>query len=735
MNPIILYYDVLFVISVILLLLLVLRWQVQLDVDMTVLFTLVPLIIIGYIRLAMAENLETAIFANQITYLGGCFLQLLIFLIVCNLCHIRLGGGVRFVMFGIATLIYFFVLTIGFNQWFYRDVRLEQESGVSILVKEYGPVHTLFYVILIIYVLLALAMVVYAYKFRPDVSILNLNLITFTMSFSVMLFFGGRFITRAVEFAPLTYIIAEIGFLAVSYRLRLYNISGDIARNVLENGSDGLVCVDLGRKLLVCNQRARSMLPVLAEAKVDKPLDDNDPLLLKLNLCVDRLKAGNPDNEMILETDGSIYRAKAGYLRDNKRVCGYYILINNITAEYNYNIELQAAKDQAEAADAAKTLFLAQMSHEIRTPINAVLGMNEMIMQECKDPAILDYAEGIRSSGHNLMFLINSLLDFSKIEDGKMEIIEEDYDLVALIMNLVNSTSTRAEAKGIRFNIDVDGELPVRLIGDDVRVSQVILNLLSNAVKYTDEGNVDLIIRSGGITTDNRQILHVEVKDSGIGIKPEDMHRLFDQFSRFDESRNHHKEGTGLGMAIIYNLLKLMNSKIHVESTYGEGSLFWFDLEQGIADPTPVGNYKERARIADTRSKQEITLYAPDAKILVVDDNSLNLKVTRGYLKVCGIIPDEALSGNEAIEKLKTNRYDVILLDHMMPGMDGVETLNIIRSEKLVPWSTVIVALTANAIEGSREAYLGMGFDDYISKPMELKILADKLEGYLKREY
>ncbi len=734
MNPILLYYDVLFIISIVLLLLLVLRWQVQLDVDMTVMFTLVPLIIVGYIKLATSATLDTAIYANQITYLGGCFLQLLIFLIVCNLCHVRLNGGIRFALFGIATIIYLFVLTIGSNPWFYKSVRLEKNDGISILVKEYGPVHSVFYAVLITYVILALAMVVYAYRYRPDVSMLNLNLITFTMSASVLLFFGGRFITKSVEFAPLTYIIAETGFLAVSYRLRLYNISGDIARNVLENGADGLVCLDMNRNLLVCNQTAKLMIPPLALAKADKPLDDAEPRFLKLNMSVDRFKAGIADREMILESEGSFYRLNVNYLKDNRKNSGYYILINDVTAERNYNKELTKAKNEAEAADAAKTQFLAQMSHEIRTPINAVLGMNEMIMRESRDPAILDYAQSIHTSGNNLLFLINSILDFSKIEDGKMEIINEEYDLVSLVMSLVNPNAMAAELKNLRFNVEVDGALPVKLRGDDVRISQVVLNLLSNAIKYTDQGEVTLCITAGGKKPDGRQVLHVEVRDTGMGIRREDMNRLFEEFARLDESKNHRKEGTGLGMAIIYNLLKLMDSEIHVESTYGEGSVFWFDLRQEIVDPTPIGDYKERARMADRRAKQEITLYAPEARILVVDDNSLNLKVTRGYLKVCGIVPDEASSGNEAIEMMRDHEYDVVLLDHMMPGMDGVETLNEIKRQGLAHDQTVIVALTANAIEGSRENYLKLGFDDYISKPMNLKELADKVEGYLRKD-
>jgi signal transduction histidine kinase/ActR/RegA family two-component response regulator len=762
MNPILVYYNILFVISVILLFLLVMRWQVQLDIDMAVLFTLVPITLIGYIKLANSDNISTAIFANQIVYLGGCFLQLLIFLVVCTLCHIRLFRFVRFFLFGLAIVLYCFVLGMGRNMYFYESISLGKEYGVSVLHKEYGIVHTIFYCVLVMYVLLTLVMVFYAYRTKKDVSNKNMSIVATTIVVSTLLFLGGKRITDAIEFTPFSYILSEIAFLAIAYRIRLYSISGDIASNVLEGGEDGLICLDLKKKLLVYNKAAVKMIPDIADMKVDKELDEGNEIFKKINVCIEDLSAGRSGYDILFNNDGYVYRAKPEFLRDHRKKCGYYVLISDVTSEHRYiermnkyNEELQEARDKAEAADAAKTQFLAQMSHEIRTPINAVLGMNEMIMQETDDEVILDYAEGISSSGQNLLFLINSILDFSKIEDGKMEIIEEEYDTVALIMNLVGSMSSRAEAKNLKFEVKVDRNLPVKLIGDDVRISQVILNLLSNAVKYTDEGMVALSIEAkeglsdhnafednvdGSDTegTNNRirngeVVLHVEVKDTGIGIRTEDMGKLFDEFSRLDQAKNHRVEGTGLGMPIIYNLLKLMGSEIHVESEYGKGSVFWFDLKQSVADKTPVGDYKEKVRIANTRAKQEITLYAPEAKILVVDDNALNIKVTRGYLKICGIIPDEAMSGAEAIELIKKNTYDVVLLDHMMPGMDGIETLFAIRKENLAPKSTVFVVLTANAIEGSREMYMEAGFDDYISKPVELKTLTNKLEGYLEK--
>lgn len=750
LNPVLVYYNVLFAISVILLFLLILRWQVQLDVDMTLFFVLVPITIIGYIKLAVATTLEAALLANAIAYIGGCFLELLIFLVVCTVCHIRIARPVRAALFAFSFALYGCVLTTGSNNLFYRDVKLGTEYGVSYLIKDYGPLHNFFYPMLLFYVFLTLGIVIYNIRKSSVVSIRNLKLIAYAMTISVLMFFMGRFITKSVEVAPLTYVIAESGFIIISYRIRLYSISGDIAANVLERGADGLICLDLKKNLLVYNATAVKIFPGLEKVKIDHPLDDRDPDLHRINQFIDCFSFGESELNSQLQVGEGMYTLRIEHLKDNKRDSGFYIILTDITAQHRYNAELREAKDAAEAADAAKTQFLAQMSHEIRTPINAILGMNEMIIRESADPAIQDYADGIRSSGHNLLFLINSILDFSKIEDGKMEIIEEEYETLTLLMNLENSMFNAAEAKNLKLITEVDPDIPLKLIGDDVRISQVMLNLLSNAIKYTDEGSVTMkiactagspdetkglvkdAVRNAATAPSNINI-RIEVKDTGIGIRQEDMKLLFEEFARLDLTRNHRTEGTGLGMPIIVNLLKLMGSEIHVDSVYGEGSTFWFDICQKVADPTPIGDYRERVRIADTRSKQDISLFAPEARILVVDDNALNLKVTRGYLKICGIVPDEATGGREAIELMRENAYDVVLLDHMMPGMDGIETLKVIRSEGLASDKTVIVALTANAIEGSRELYIEAGFDDYISKPMDLKTLAEKLEGYLSK--
>ena len=397
------------------------------------------------------------------------------------------------------------------------------------------------------------------------------------------------------------------------------------------------------------------------------------------------------------------------------------------------NAKLVEAADTAVAAEKAKSRFLAQMYHEIRTPINAVLGMNEMILRESDDPSIMDYAGNIRSAGKNLLGLINTILDFSKIEEGKMEIIPVRYDTAAMIGNIINSVSQRAEDKGLVFEAHIDSDLPTAMYGDDMRVTQVVVNLLTNAVKYTREGRVDLYI-SGEKKEEETLALKMSVKDTGIGIKEEDIGRLFESFTRLEEKRNRNIEGTGLGMAIVNRLLHMMDSSLQVESVYGEGSTFSFTVKQKIVDAAPIGDYEKKIKEAIEKRDDDKYLYAPDARMLAVDDNDMNLKVITNLLKLNGIVPDKASSGADALKMLKENRYDIVLLDHMMPQMDGLETLQKAKEDDLIAEGCTVIALTANAVVGAREKYLEAGFDDYLSKPVEVAALERMLEKYLPED-
>ncbi len=399
--------------------------------------------------------------------------------------------------------------------------------------------------------------------------------------------------------------------------------------------------------------------------------------------------------------------------------------------------ELREAKALAEEASRAKSDFLANMSHEIRTPINAVLGMNEMILRESNDNVIITYASNIKAAGNSLLGIINDILDFSKIEAGKIEIIPVAYKLPVMLNDLVNMIRTRAEDKGLKLILEFDPLLPKGLFGDEVRVKQVITNLLTNAVKYTEKGSVTFGMHYA-LQDDDRDsiILKVYVQDTGIGIKTEDLERLFSEFERIEERRNRNIEGTGLGMSITRNLLEKMGSSLDVKSIYGEGSIFSFELKQRVTEREPIGDYEESYKqlIAD-REKYHERFTAPEARFLVVDDNNMNLMVFKSLVKKTCVQVDTAESGDEGIALSASNKYDIMFLDHMMPEKDGVETLQEIRGDADNPnVTTPAVCLTANAIAGARDEYIKAGFDDYLSKPIDPDVLERMIVRFLPEE-
>ncbi|MCR5640176.1 MAG: response regulator [Lachnospiraceae bacterium] len=398
------------------------------------------------------------------------------------------------------------------------------------------------------------------------------------------------------------------------------------------------------------------------------------------------------------------------------------------TIEQQYE-EIREAKDEAEVANKAKSNFLASMSHEIRTPINAVLGMDEMILRESKDSSILEYATDIYSAGQTLLALINEILDSSKLESGKMELVPVEYELGAMIHNLHNLIIQRASVADLSLIVEVDRSLPRKLKGDDVRVRQIITNMLTNAVKYTDEGTV--WFRILGTCEGNIAHLRIEVEDTGAGIKEEDIPRLFDAYKRLDLGKNHYVEGSGLGLNISMHLLELMGSRLQVESEYGKGSKFFFDLDQEIVDATPLGEKYDptSAKGTDKSEHSAGSFRAPNARVLVVDDNSMNRRVFKSLVKEMKMQVSEAASGPEAIEFAKTEYFDLIFMDHMMPEMDGVEAMQYIRSLEGIPCEhTPIYVLTANAVTGAKEAYFEAGFDGFVSKP----IIFEKLEEAIR---
>lgn len=397
--------------------------------------------------------------------------------------------------------------------------------------------------------------------------------------------------------------------------------------------------------------------------------------------------------------------------------------------------EAEAARKAAEEASTAKSNFLANMSHEIRTPMNTILGMDEMILRESDNASVVEYAQNIQHAGNTLLHIINDILDFSKIESGKMEIVNEPYHLSVILHDLTTMIQVRSSEKELDFKYDIEEDLPDLLCGDEIRLKQILINILNNAVKYTDFGQVSFKVTGERGITNDKPCLHLTfvISDTGRGISKDEIDTIYDSFERLGENKNHKIEGTGLGLAITRNLVTLMGGEIIVDSELNNGSTFTVRLAQEILSEETMHEYAQDHRGIQEEYTQKFV--APEVCILAVDDNEMNLMVVQSLLKSTQAKVDTAKSGYQCLDKMKEKHYDVILLDHMMPGLDGIETLHQAREmSDNQCMNTPVIVLTANAINGMKDKYLSAGFSDYLAKPVKGEELEEMLIRYLPQE-
>lgn len=417
----------------------------------------------------------------------------------------------------------------------------------------------------------------------------------------------------------------------------------------------------------------------------------------------------------------------------NKFIVGAFVfLISGFIYVGTCISEEQNIRKNAESANLAKSLFLATMSHEIKTPINAVIGMNEMIMRDAKDDSILEYATNIGEAGKTLLSIVNNVLDFSKIESGKMDIACVNYNMKSVLRDLIKMTELRIKDRNLKLILNIDENIPTEFYGDEIRLKQIVSNLLVNATKYTPSGSITFTVKELRRNEDDVE-LFFSVKDTGIGIKEDDIARFLDSFVRVDQVKNSNIEGTGLGLTIASQLLKLMGSKLEVDSVYGEGSDFRFTISQKVVNKAPIGNVFEKEEPRKREKKIDFT--APEARVLIVDDSAINIRVAKGLLAPTKMVIDTCESGKACLEMCKDTYYDIIFMDHMMPEMDGIEAFKRIREDKSLKSNTsVIIVLTANTVSGSSELYKEVGFDYYLKKPIDVKELNEVVKSLLPGE-
>ena len=677
---------------------------------------------LGYLLELRSVSLDAYVSSLKFSYLGRVWYAFFMFLFLSELIRFKIPTIILRFLIVLHAAIYMVVMTVQYHSLYYSTIYFESAGPIPRIVHTNGPVHHIFMLLQICYIVIGLGLLGRAghkekNRFtRKRYFIVMLAIFVESLFFIIQLFNLLPF-TNVFDVTLLGYFFGTIIMLVAIFSYDLLGTK-EIAKDfIVDRISEGIIAVDNDGIIRYYNEPALELFPELADHATTVPAEIINAISGDVNI----------------QRNDRIYRPEDNDLVHEGKVFGTIYALVDETEHVRYMAELQKQRDIADNANAAKSRFLANMSHEIRTPINAVLGMDEMILRESREETIRTYASDIMSAGKTLLSLINDILDLSKVEEGRMEIVPVQYELATLINDLVNMISDRAVKKSLKFNVEVNENIPHVLLGDEMRIRQCALNVLTNAVKYTEKGSVLLKIDYSEKDWENIY-LKFTVSDTGIGMKEEDIEKLFQPYQRIEEARNRAIEGTGLGMSITRQLLELMGTELEVTSEYGKGSTFTFAIEQQIIDPDKIGDYANKFSDKKENSYTYRELFhAPDARILVVDDTEMNLTVMQSLLKQTQIHIDTASTGKDAITLTTVNKYDVLFIDHMMPDMDGIETLKKIR-ENMKNQGTPAVALTANAVSGARDNYISSGFSDYLSKPVDSTLLEKMLYTYLPKD-
>lgn len=692
----------------------------RLQILMLVVFISALVNFVGYLFEMQATTQEMALQAVKFIYVGKPFIILCIFIFVLEYYQIFLPRILYRILYALHMIVTVSVLTCDYNTWFYNSVSFTKDGIFPHLVLGHGFLYYVLMLLILLYSVVIVAVGVRHFRVNKNpkermrtMSLMSVGILCIC---SFLLFLSG--VTRGYDITMPAYLISTLILLYAIVHYRLLDALNIAKETIFDDFTDGLLVLDNENMVLYVNSRVEEIYPEIKEAGYEKIIQELEYTIQE----GEKLFAG----EQVYEVENKeIVKDKISY--------GKIFIIKDVTQTYHYMTELEQQSIFLQKASKAKTDFLAKMSHEIRTPINSILGMNEMILRESKQPKITEYALDAKTSAGALLGIINDILDTTKIESGKMELFPVDYDIVTLLKTVVNITKVKANEKSLGFEIHVDPNLPCAVYGDDIRLRQILLNLLINAVKFTDKGKVTFEVQCERFD-DKVAKLRFTVTDTGIGIKEEDIDKICDEFSRVDELRNREIEGTGLGMSIVQGLLRLMDSKIEIQSVYGEGSTFSFEIMQKITDVSSVGEIDFDDAHAKASYVYNSVFVAPGARVLVVDDNKINRKVFRGLLKATQMEIVDVSSGQECLDLVAKEHFDLIFLDHMMPEMDGIETLHAMKAmDNNYCKDTPIIVLTANAVVGAREMYLKEGFDEFMAKPFDPTALEELVQRYLKQ--
>ncbi len=669
----------------------------------------------GYWIEMTAKTAGESMIGIKVCYFGKVWIPLSFFLIVMEFCGLKLPKVFYAVLTAFHSTIFLLVLTFEHHSLFYTTKEFVETGLYPHFEFGHAFIYNLYLFLIEGYVVVGV-FAIYL-KLQQDLEEKYRRTMYVFLAASVVMIVGFGFtLTKWIpgyDSTAIGYFISGIIMFRAIFRYRIMDTLALVQDYVADTLSEGLLAIDKNGKVVYCNEVIEKIHPDIQQEE---------------NRVIDEIRERAFSHEVI-NVDGKIYETKLEPLIHGGEEQGNLYILSDVTERYQYMEELKKQKEIAEAANASKSAFLSIVSHEIRTPMNAVVGMTDLLLQDDLTEKQRKYMQNIKHSGTALVMIINDILDQSKIEAGKMEIVESSYEIRPLVEDVRMIIENRIGSKEIELRIDLDEKIPRCIMGDALRIRQILINLMNNAVKFTESGYIQL---SAKVLEETQEAYRIRfgVKDSGQGIREEDLEKLGKAFSQVDVQKNHSKEGTGLGLSISKDFIAMMGGELKVQSTYGEGSEFYFVIEQKKS-AEPEGS---DAHVKCSWKVEEFK--APGGKALVVDDTSMNLMVMRNMLKHLEMTAVAAQSGEKAMELVKEEKYNAIFMDYMMPGMDGVETTACIRKlaeeqtdEKEAEYfrNVPIIALTGDVSEETQKLFQNAGINDFIEKP----VVFDKVKGSL----
>lgn len=683
---------------------------------------------VGYVLELLAPTVEAGLTAAKMQYLGSPFIPLFYCWFIFSYCYEKVPDKLLKLLTAIDIGILAMVYSNEWHHLYYRQVGwVINGDGHGCLDIEYGPFYYVFLIggCILPYVLSAYALIRAIILRKEHAASRKYKLIMVLAFFpTITLLAYVKKLTYGYDFTPAVLGLVLSIVVILVWSRREYNFGSLASGVVLNNMVDGVITLDDEKRLVSYNPAAVGIFPELQYHVTGDNIEDIQDFTGNMS---------NGEGKREFEWNSRFYECHVKRILDKDgENQGYVILILDVTETKNYIEEIERVREQAEKANTAKSEFLANMSHEIRTPMNAITGLSDIIMEESWGRSVYTYACNIKEASQNLLTIINGILDLSKIEAGRMELVPEDYYVKGIVSEVVNMMGVEASRRGLLMKCAYDMTIPCQYHGDAGRIKQILINLLNNALKFTKAGYVRISVEGAPGDAPDMEQLIFEIADTGCGIKKEDMERIFEDFMQVDSANNRSAEGTGLGLAITKHLVRMMGGTIEVKSVYGEGTTFTVKIPQKIVDKRTLA---EQPKVPRKEQEKLEMFLAEGYRVLVVDDNRINRSVAMSLLKNYGFELTEASSGMEAIELVRKKEFDIIFMDHMMPEMDGIEAVRIIRNEcKENGRKAIIIALTANAMDGVREKFLENGFEDFLAKPLERKLLHKTLERWIPEE-